>query len=52
MRMRIILPERVPSDYRSRAAGTVDRRPGGGMTFRSHPVNARADTVTTTLIQP
>ncbi len=25
---------------------------GGGMTFRSHAVNARADTVTTTLIQP
>lgn len=25
---------------------------GGGLTFRSHPVNARAGKVTTTLIQP
>lgn len=25
---------------------------GGGLTFQSHPVNARADQVTTTLIQP
>lgn len=35
------------------APGTVTlSATGGGHTFRSHPVNARADQVTTTLIQP